>query len=139
MLDRLHRWFDRHPLAGDHLIAAVTALLVAGRAGVGPGVLVRDAVALTTEEVVVSLALVAPLAFGPRAPVAVFAAVMVLCGVQLAITEHVLIADLAALVALYYLIAHGPGRLKPVGLGVALVGGAVVASRASIPGVLDGP
>ena len=50
-----------------------------------------------------------------------------------------LIADLAALVALYYLIAHGPSRLKPVGLGVALVGGAVVASRASIPGVLDKP
>ena len=48
-----------------------------------------------------------------------------------------LIADLAALVSLYYLIAHGPSRLKPIGLGVALVGGAVVASRASIPGVLD--
>ena len=64
---------------------------------------------------------------------------MVLCGVQLALTEHVLIADLAALVALYYLIAHGPAALKPVGLGVALVGGAVVASRASIPGVLDAP
>ena len=96
-------------------------------------------VALTTEEIVLSVALVAPLAFGPRAPVAVFATVMVLCGVQLALTEHVLIADLAALVSLYYLIAHGPDRLKPIGLGVALVGGAVVASRASIPGVLDAP
>ncbi len=57
-------------------------------------------VAPTTEEVVVSLALVAPLAFGPRAPAAVFATVMVTCLVQLALTEHVLVADLAPLVAL---------------------------------------
>ncbi len=139
MLDRLHRWFDRHPLAGDHLIAAVTALLVLGELVSGEVFSSETHVALTTGEVLVSLALVAPLALGPRAPVAVFAVVMVLCGVQLAITEHVLIADLAALVALYYLIAHGPSRLKPVGLAVALVGGAVVASRASIPGVLDKP
>jgi signal transduction histidine kinase len=96
------------------------------------------AVAPTTEEVVVSLALVAPLAFGPRAPVAVFATVMATCLVQLAVTDHVLVADLAPLVALYYLIVHGPSRLKPIGLGVALVGGAVMSARASFPGVLDG-
>ena len=135
----LHRWFDRHPYAGDHLIAAVTILLVLGELVSGRVFSSETYVALTTAEVLVSLALVAPLAFGPRAPVAVFATVMVLCGVQLALTEHVLIADLAALVSLYYLIAHGPDRLKPIGLGVALVGGAVVASRASIPGVLDKP
>ena len=58
--------------------------------------------------------------------------------VQLAVTDHVLIADLAPLVALYYLVVHGPGRLKPVGLGVALVGGAVMSARASFPGMLDG-
>jgi signal transduction histidine kinase len=96
------------------------------------------AVAPTTEEVIVSLALVAPLAFGPRAPVAVFATVMATCLVQLAVTDHVLVADLAPLVALYYLVVHGPSRLKPIGLGVALVGGAVMSARASFPGVLDG-
>jgi signal transduction histidine kinase len=95
-------------------------------------------VAPTTEEVVVSLALVAPLVFGPRAPVAVFAAVMAACLVQLAVTEHVLVANLAPLVALYYLVVHGPSRLKPIGLAVALVGGAVMSLRASFPGVLDG-
>jgi signal transduction histidine kinase len=136
---RLDRWFDRHPFAGDHLIAAITALLVLGELVSGRLFSSETYVALTTEEVVLSLALVAPLAFGPRAPVAVFASVMVLCGVQLVLTEHVLIADLAALVALYYLIAHGPARWKPVGLGVALIGGAVLAARASIPGVLDKP
>ena len=39
----LHRWFDRHPLAGDHLIALVTALLVVGELVLGPAVLLRDA------------------------------------------------------------------------------------------------
>jgi signal transduction histidine kinase len=139
MLARLHRWFDRHPLAGDHLIAAVTALLVLGELASGRVFSSETEVALSTGEVLLSLALVAPLAFGPRAPVAVFATVMALCAVQIAVTEHVLIADLAPLVALYYLIAHGPPRLKPVGLGVALAGGAVLAARASIPGVLDAP
>jgi signal transduction histidine kinase len=86
----------------------------------------------------VSLALVAPLAFGPRAPVAVFATVIATCLVQLALTDHVLIADLAPLVALYYLVAHGPDALKPIGLGVALAGGVVMSLRASFPGVLDG-
>jgi signal transduction histidine kinase len=50
----------------------------------------------------------------------------------------VLVADLAPLVALYYLVVHGPSRLKPIGLGGALVGGAVMSARASFPGVLDG-
>ena len=96
------------------------------------------AVAPTTEEIAVSLALVAPLVFGPRAPVAVFTTVMATSLVQLAVTEHVLLADLAPLVALYYLVVHGPSRLKPIGLGVALVGGAVMSARAIFPGVLDG-
>src|ERR687895_2518213 len=118
LLARLHRWFDRHPFAGDHLVAAVTVLLVAGELISGRLFSYDTAVAPTTEEVVLSLALVGPLAFGPRAPVAVFAAVMTTCLVQLALTDHVLVADLAALVSLYYLIVHGPSRLKPIGLGV---------------------
>jgi signal transduction histidine kinase len=86
----------------------------------------------------VSLALVAPLAFGPRTPVLVFAIVAGTCLVQLAVTEHVLVADLAPLVALYFLVVHGPARLKPVGLAVALAGGVVMSARVSFPGVLDG-
>jgi signal transduction histidine kinase len=120
------------------LVAAVTGLLVAGELTSGRLVSYDPAVAPTTEELVVSLVLVAPLAFGPRAPVAVFAAVMATCLVQLAVTEHVLVADLAPLVALYYLIVHGPGRLKPIGLGIALAGGIAMSARASFPGVLDG-
>jgi signal transduction histidine kinase len=138
LLARLYRWFDRHPFAGDHLVAAVTLLLVAGELISGRLFSYDTPVAPTTEEFFVSLALVAPLAFGPRAPVAVFATVMATCAVQLAITEHVLVADLAPLVSLYYLIVHGPSRLKPIGLGVALAGGAVMSALASFPGVLDG-
>jgi signal transduction histidine kinase len=138
LLVRLHRWFDRHPLAGDRVVAAVTALLVAGELISGRLFSYDTAIAPTTEEVVVSLALVAPLPFGPRAPVAVFATVMATCLVQLVLTEHVLMADLAPLVALYYLIVHGPSRLRPIGLGVALVGGVAMSLRASFPGVLDG-
>ena len=113
-------------------------LLVVGELLSGRLVSSDASVAPTTAEVVLSLALVAPLAFGPRAPVAVFAIVMVTCLVQVIVTEHVLMADLAALVALYYLVVHGPSRLKPIGLGVALVGGLVMSLRASFPGVLDG-
>src|SRR3712207_2214956 len=131
LLARLHRWFDRHPFAGDRLVAAVTVLAVVGELISGRPFSYETSVAPTTEEVVVSLALVAPLAFGPRAPAAVFATVMATCLVQLAVTEHVLVADLAPLVALYYLIAHGPSRLKLIGLGVALVGGAAISLRAS--------
>jgi signal transduction histidine kinase len=138
LLARLHRWFDRHPSAVDHIVAAVTLLLVIGELTSGRLVSYDASIAPTTEEVVLSLVLVAPLAFGPRAPVAVFATVMATCLVQLLVTEHVLVADLAPLVALYYLIVHGPDRLKPIGLGVALVGGAVMSLRASFPGALDG-
>jgi len=138
VLARLHTWFDRHPHAGDHLVAAVVALLVVGELSSGRLVSYEDPLSPTTEETVLSVALVAPLGFGPRAPVAVFATVMATCLVQLALTEHVLVADLAALVALYFLIVHGPSRLKPLGLGVALVGGVVMSALASFPGVLDG-
>jgi signal transduction histidine kinase len=138
LLAHVHRWFDRHPSAVDHLVAAVTVLLVVGELTSGRLVSYEGSIAPTTEEVVVSLALVAPLAFGPRAPVAVFVTVMATSLVQLAVTDHVLAADVAPLVALYYLVAHGPGRLKPIGLGVALAGGALMSLRASFPGVLDG-
>ena len=88
LLDRLHTWLDRHPLAGDHLVAAVTVLLVVGELSSGRLSSYDVAVAPTSEEVLVSLALVVPLLFGPRAPVVVFATVMATSLVQLAVTER---------------------------------------------------
>ena len=118
-------------------MAAITVALVVGELLSGQLLSYESAVAPTTGEVVVSLVLVAPLMVGPRAPVAVFATVAAGCLVQLAFTDHVLVADLAPLVALYYLFVHGPSRLRPIGLGVALVGGVLMSWRASFPGVLD--
>ena len=89
-------------------MAAVTVALVLGELLSGQLVSYEAAVAPTTAEVVVSLVLVAPLIFGPRAPVAVFTTVAATCLVQLALTDHVLVADLAPLVALYHLCVHGP-------------------------------
>ncbi len=63
---------------------------------------------------------------------------MAACLVQLAVTEHVLVADLAALVALYHLVVHGPSRIAPIGLGVAVAGGALMSALASFPGALGG-
>jgi signal transduction histidine kinase len=114
------------------------ALLAAGELISGRLFSYDTAVAPSAAEALVSLALVVPLAFGPRAPVVVFAIVMATCLVQLAVTEHVLVADLAPLVALYFLIVHGPRRLGPIGLGVALAGGVGMSALASFPGALDG-
>jgi signal transduction histidine kinase len=138
LLDRVHRWFDRQPSAGDHLVALAAVLVVVGELASGRLISYDTVVAPTTIHLVLSLAMVAPLAFGPRAPVAAFAAVMATCLVQVAVTDKVLAANVAPLVALYYLIVHGPRRLKPVGLAVALIGGAVMSARALFPGVLDG-
>jgi hypothetical protein len=37
-----------------------------------------------------------------------------------------------------YVVAHGPSRFGPIGLGVALFGGVVMSLGASFAGVLDG-
>jgi hypothetical protein len=66
LLVRLHRWFDRHPFAGDHLVAAVTAALVLGELLSGQLLSYETAVAPTAAEVVVSLVLVAPLLLAAR-------------------------------------------------------------------------
>ena len=79
LLARLHRWFDRHPLAGTTWSPRSRSCSWLGELISGRLFSSDTPVAPTTAEVVVSLALVAPLAFGPRAPVAVFAAVMATC------------------------------------------------------------
>ncbi len=112
-------------------------LLVVGELTSGRLVSSETPVTPTTQDVVLSLALVAPLVLGPRAPVAVFAVVMAICLVQLAVTDRVLMADLSPLVALYLLVVHGPARLRPVAVGVTLAGGAAMSALATFPGVLD--
>jgi signal transduction histidine kinase len=135
---RLNTWLDRHPLAGDHVLAAVAVLLAVVELASGRLISYDPPVAPTGAEVAVALALVLPLLAAPRAPVAVFAVVMVTCLVQLAVTDRVLVADVAPLVALYLVLVHGPTRLRPVAIGAALTGAVAMSGLASFPGVLGG-
>ena len=57
-----------------------------------------------------------------RAPVATFAAVMVLCGAELLLVDSFLAANVAALVALYTLVVYAPRPLAAAGVCVALAG-----------------
>ena len=64
----------------------------------------------------------APLAVRRRAPVATFAAVMVLCAAELLLVDSFLAANAAALVALYTLVVYAPRPLAAAGVCVALAG-----------------
>ena len=66
--------------------------------------------------------LIAPLPWRRRAPVEVFALVMLACGAELLLVDEFIGANVAALVALYTLMAYGPRRLAAIGCAVALVG-----------------
>ena len=57
-----------------------------------------------------------------RAPVAVFAIVMLACGAELLFLDEFIAANAAALVALYTLVAYAPRRLAAIGFVVALAG-----------------
>ena len=75
-----------------------------------------------TAGVVVSVLLIAPLPWRRRAPVEVFALVMLACGAELLLVDEFIGANVAALVALYTLMAYGPRRLAAIGCAVALAG-----------------
>ena len=80
-------------------------------------------------EVAFSLLLSAPLVLRRRAPVATFAVVMVICAAQLVFVDRFLAANVAALVALYTLVAYAPRRLATIGCGVALAGTVPMVAR----------
>ena len=76
----------------------------------------------TPAAIAVTVLLIAPLALRRRAPVAVFAAVMVACGLELLLVDQFLAANVSALVALYTLVAYAPRHLAKLGVAVALAG-----------------
>ena len=77
-----------------------------------------------------SVALLACVPFRRRAPVAVFVAVSVLCLAQFAVLDRIVAGDFVALIALYTLVAYGPGtRLGAVGTACAVVGALIAAAR----------
>ncbi len=115
VLARAHTWLDRHPTAADALWAAILL-------GFSFSTLFGESADRGPAEVLFSIALTVPLVWRRRAPAAVFAAVMLLAAAQMAFVEDLLGADVAALVAMYTLVAHAPRRLAAIGYGLALAG-----------------
>jgi signal transduction histidine kinase len=125
---RLVRWYDESPVTGDACLAALLLLAfvlpsdlsTAGTAGA---------------DLAFSVALLAAVPFRRRAPVKVFIAVSVLCLVQLAVLDHAVAGDVVPLIAVYTVVAYGPGgRLSAVATACALVGAGLAAARWDEPG-----
>jgi signal transduction histidine kinase len=111
VVPRLARWFDERPVAGD---ACLALLLLVGF--VLPGDLSGDTGTLAAD-VAFSVALIACVPFRRRAPVVVFVAVSVLCLLQIALLDHAVAGDVVALIAVYTVVAYGPGT--PAGVVAA--------------------
>ena len=106
-LARSLRWFDERPVLGD---ACLALLLLVGF------VLPGDLAAEPTRRVdlAVSVALLACVPFRRRAPVAMFAAVSVMCLAADRVARPAVAGDVVALIAVYTVVAYGPGT--PVGV-----------------------
>jgi signal transduction histidine kinase len=121
MLARANSWLDRRPMAGDAVLAV---LLLAFSLSTLTGSESHAGAA----GVVFSVLLNAPLVLRRRAPVSVFAVVMLLCGAELLFVDEFIAANAAALVALYTLVVYAPRRLAAIGLAVMLAGAAPYAA-----------
>ena len=122
-MTRFARWYDARPVAGDTLLAVL--LLVAF---VLPSDLAEEGD--TAVGLAFSVALLACVPFRRRAPVGVFVAVSVLCLTQFAVLDRIVAGDVVALIALYTLVAYGPGtRLGVAGTACAVVGALLAAAR----------
>jgi signal transduction histidine kinase len=120
LLDRLAGWVRAHSFAVD-LVSTGTAMLFLAllpyrSRGVG-------------DELMVSLLLLAPLAWRRRNPVAAAAVVVVAGLFELAVINTFLPANVAALVMVYALAVYAPRWASRAGLAVGLVGSALAALR----------
>jgi signal transduction histidine kinase len=119
VVPRLARWSDERPITADACLAVL--LLVAF-------VLPSD---LSSEDggwgdVAVSTLLLACVPFRRRAPVATFAVVSVICLAQIALLDHIVAGDVVALIALYTIVAYGPGtRVGVAATACAALGAAL--------------
>ena len=130
MLARTHTWLDRHPLAADAVLAVVLL-------GFSLSTLTSRDSHAGVAGVVFSVLLTAPLVLRRRAPVAVFATVMVVCGVALLFVDEFIGANAGALVALYTLVVYAPRRLAAIGFAVMLAGAAPYAAVFDNPSSTD--
>jgi signal transduction histidine kinase len=117
---RAYRALDRYPVIGDSVLAG---LVVAFSLTALYGETSRPSAA----EIVFSVVLAAPLVARRRSPVGVFAVVMALCALQLLFVDRFLGSNLAALVALYTLVAYAARPIAAAGCAVALAGAGLYA------------
>ncbi len=115
MLSRAHEWLDRHPVTAD-VALALTVLAFSLSTMTGER---NDA---TATAILATVLLIAPLAVRRRAPVIVFAAVMAACALELVLVDQFLAANVAALIALYTLVAYAPRNLAALGFAIAFAG-----------------
>jgi len=122
MLARAHSWVDRHPGASDAALAAVVL-------GFSLSSFTSTRVDTTPGAIVASVLLALPLVARRSHPVATFAAVMVACALALVLADDFLAANVAALVALYSLVAYAPRNLAAIGFAITLLGALPAAAR----------
>jgi signal transduction histidine kinase len=121
VVSRFARWYEERPVAGDALLACLLLLAF---------VLPSD---LTAEDdllagLAFSVALLATLPLRRRAPVAMFAVAGGLCLAQLAVLDHIVAGDVVALIAVYTVVAYGPGTAAGVAATACAAAGAVLAA-----------
>jgi signal transduction histidine kinase len=123
VVPRLARWSDERPVTADACLALLLLVVF-----VLPSDLSGEADHAI--DLLFSVALLACLPLRRRAPVATFAAVSVICLVQIAVLDHVVAGDLVALIATYTVVAYGPGtRIGVAATACAVVGSALGAIR----------
>jgi len=134
VLHDAYAWVRRHPRAADGLLAALLLAASAGQLRISP---LSVALAATA----VSALIAGTVIVRRRAPLAAFAAVVLLSAAQLAFgvqpggddpPVHALeptVADLAVAVLLYTLAVYRPRRISLTGLAVCLLGAAVAIAR----------
>jgi signal transduction histidine kinase len=122
-MSRFARWSEARPVAADACLAGlllVTFVLPSELAAEGDVVL----------GLAFSVALLACVPLRRRAPVGVFVVVSVLCLAHIALLDRLLAGDVVALIALYTLVAYGPGtRTAAAATACAVVGGLLGSAR----------
>jgi signal transduction histidine kinase len=128
VISRFVRWYDEHPIAGDAGLAGLVLV-----AFVLPSDLATEGDVLA--DLAFSVALLACVPFRRRAPTTVFVVVSVLCLAQIALLDLIVAGDFVALIALYTVVAYGPGgRVAAAATACTVAGALLSAARWDVPG-----
>jgi len=116
----VYSWVRDRPFESDALATLAIAV---------PFVLIPQALGGSPSRLIVGLGLIVPLAWRRSHPVTTAATIAVFGLLQLAVTQSLMIGDVAVLAALYSLAAYAPGWANRSGLALALIGGPAAALR----------